>query len=399
MSDSTYPVIRLPSAVEKAITALPCLPPKPSLSELPELQLPPRPQEPIVPAKPQKPAPFARKQPQRFPFFTLFLSGIWSSAVGGLVAVLNDNNKLGLAITVLLVTFSVLRSHLTYGRRQEKYKNERQKWLEEVELYNQYYALWENRSQQLIAYKQDDVDWQEAFIRAERERHEQKDLKDRQLEAQYQQLIAELHSPEAIATYRHSLVSDAASQMLPHEGLGEASVGSFDGYLVSRLEEYFGEDRIFTGIKVYGNKQGNYLVPDAVYIDMDIGLHIAIESDEPYSLKQTNYGEPIHYIGYLDDERREEVYVNKYKWILVRFAEEQVIRYADSCCKKIAQLLAEILSDPSYLTPFAEVSDLPLIQRWTQAKAQEMVTIKHRDTYFNYFEKMPKPSPKKKSSS
>jgi hypothetical protein len=350
MSDSTYPVIRLPSAIEKAITALPPLPPKPSLSEPPKLQLPPRPQEPIVPGKPQEPAPFAKKRPQRFPLLSLFLSGIGSVAFGRLVAILNDNNKLGLAITVLLITFSVLRSHLTYRKRQEKYNNKRQKWLEEIELYNQYYALWENRSQQFIAYKQADEDWQEAFIRAERQHHEQEKLKDRQLKTQYQQRIEELHLPETIATYRHSLVSDAASQMLPHEGLGEASAGSFDGYLVSRLEEYFGEDRIFTGIKVYGNKQGNYLVPDAVYIDMDIGLHIAIESDEPYSLKQTNYGEPIHYIGYLDDERREEVYVNKYKWILVRFAEEQVVRYADSCCKRIAQLLAETLSDSSYLT-------------------------------------------------
>jgi hypothetical protein len=397
MSDSTYPVIRLPSAVKKAITALPPLPSKPPLSEPPKLQLPPRPQKPIVPAEPQRPAPFEKDKPQRFPFFPLFLCGIGSTAIGGLVAMQTDHYW-GLAIAMLLTAFSVGISHATYDRRLKKYETERQISSKKQKLYDQDCALWKaRRSQILLAYEQDDVDWQEACIRAEQQ-HEQK-LNDWRSEAQYQQKIEESRSPETIATYRRSLINEAMSQMLPHDGLGEAGIGSFDGYLVSHLEKYFGEDKIFTGIKVYRINQHNYHIPDAAYIDENIGLHIAIESDEPYSLNQSNYGEPIHYTGCPDDEQREDVYVNKYQWLLVRFAEEQVVCYADSCCKSIAQLLVEILDDPSYLVPFTGVPDLPPMKRWTQAEAQEKAAVNYRDSYFNKFENMPKPPPKKKPSS
>jgi hypothetical protein len=45
-------------------------------------------------------------------------------------------------------------------------------------------------------------------------------------------------------------------------------------------------------------------------------------------------------------------------WVVVRFSADQVRNTPDSCCKTLAEIGAELLQNPGWLEPFAEVYDL-----------------------------------------
>lgn len=115
--------------------------------------------------------------------------------------------------------------------------------------------------------------------------------------------------------------------------------------------------------------------PDFIYIDPITGNHIDIELDEPYVY---DTGEPTHYQGY--DDKRNQFFLNN-SWAIIRFSEEQIIKYPDSCCKAIAEVVAYFRSDETPLEPFINTLDLAPIPHWTQEEAVKMAQASYRDTY------------------
>jgi hypothetical protein len=122
--------------------------------------------------------------------------------------------------------------------------------------------------------------------------------------------------------------------------------------------------------------------PDFAYIDREINLFIDIEIDEPYTYD--NYGKikPIHYFGRSKDENRNDFFNNNRGWIVIRFSEEQAVRYPDSCCKFIAQQIAEITRNSAITSQFAQTLDLQPQQQWTKKEAIEMGKRKERNDYY-----------------
>jgi hypothetical protein len=118
--------------------------------------------------------------------------------------------------------------------------------------------------------------------------------------------------------------------------------------------------------------------PDFAYIDKEINLFIDIEIDEPYI---SNNRKPIHYVGYFKDKIRNDFFNNR-GWIVIRFSEEQVVRYPHSCCKFIAQQIAEITRNSAITSQFAQTPDLQPQQQWTKKDAIEMATREERDDYY-----------------
>ncbi|MGA9377823.1 MAG: hypothetical protein WBV73_03385 [Phormidium sp.] len=66
--------------------------------------------------------------------------------------------------------------------------------------------------------------------------------------------------------------------------------------------------------------------------------------------------------------------------MVIRFAEEQVCRWPDSCCKTIATVVSQVLGN-SLPSEFTNVPDLPPIDRWTEAQAQLMAEHNYRNRY------------------
>ena len=212
---------------------------------------------------------------------------------------------------------------------------------------------------------------QQRYSFAKRHRDYQEQLRN------YEQKVAESQKPENVEEYRRQEVRRALNQTIPnHTKDTGARKGKSEAKFEQYLNRYFPR-QIYTDLALRIPNFKRPYTADFTYIDKEIKLFIDIEIDEPYIY---NTREPIHYIGYWKDKIRNDFFNNK-GWIVIRFSEEQVVRYPDSCCKFIAQQIAEITGNSAITSQFAQTPDLQPQQQWTEKEAIEMANRKERDDY------------------
>lgn len=111
--------------------------------------------------------------------------------------------------------------------------------------------------------------------------------------------------------------------------------------------------------------------PDFTMICKKTDLHIDIEIDEPYTLKDNK---PIHYIDSSDNKRNEFFLDNN--WCIIRFSEKQIISQTKECIETIKSVYKSIIEmNSSYST------DLKLDPRWTYEESFIMQNNKYRENY------------------
>jgi hypothetical protein len=194
-------------------------------------------------------------------------------------------------------------------------------------------------------------------------------------EKDYQKEITRIRSPANVAQYRQDELLKALKQTTPNDGRNS---NAKRGYLEPKLEKYlrlYFEKYIQTGLTIQERKYT--ISPDFAYIDSHTSLYIDIELDEPYDYYS---GTPIHYVGI--DGWRNSV-VESRGWCVIRFAEEQVARQPDECCKEIAKFIFHILGDATILKSFTYVGDIIPIEQWTEAEAAAMAAQNYRQNYNN----------------
>lgn len=125
----------------------------------------------------------------------------------------------------------------------------------------------------------------------------------------------------------------------------------------------------------YSIKDTYNFTPDFTYYNKKLGFFIDIEIDEPY-VGET--GQPIHFL-YKDDYRNTRFTSNG--WIVVRFAEEQVVRFPKECCEVIAQIVEAMKNKDVPKT--TATTTLKKIKQWTKKEAQQMAIARYRNTYLN----------------
>ena len=136
------------------------------------------------------------------------------------------------------------------------------------------------------------------------------------------------------------------------------------------LVAHFGKSFIKTNLQL--GKFALPFVPDFCYIDQEKSIYIDIEIDEPYSIMSK---EPIHFLG--ADDNRNDFFISQ-GWAIIRFAEEQIIKYPQSCCTTISNMINYLLSK----TEKPEIT-VPLLACWTKKEAIEMAKNEHRQYYKN----------------
>ena len=138
------------------------------------------------------------------------------------------------------------------------------------------------------------------------------------------------------------------------------------------LRQHFG-DRIHTGCTIRNPKydRKHPYTADFAYIEKTLGLYIDIEIDEPYVYNQTTL---THCIG--SDDERNGIFLER-GWIVLRFAEEQVVCYPQQCCQTIAEVVATFQGQQSY----GEIPFPPAIKHWTKEEAMKMMLEQYRQTY------------------
>lgn len=150
------------------------------------------------------------------------------------------------------------------------------------------------------------------------------------------------------------------------------------------LSKYLSDTTILSDAAIRISENMQYEPDIAIIYDKDYHIHIDIEIDEPYSGYDRK---PIHYKNNPADLYR-DLYFTNAGWIVVRFAEEQIIKSPLNCILIISRLLHAI--DRTYTinqSLFTELSNsderFKLITKWSIEDSQNMAAVNYREKYLN----------------
>ncbi|MEI6379303.1 MAG: hypothetical protein WCO81_00225 [Cyanobacteriota bacterium ELA615] len=186
-------------------------------------------------------------------------------------------------------------------------------------------------------------------------------------------------TPQRIADYREQIKMEIlASASNPNTINRNVKSGRAEADFKEILAIYFSK-RIMVK-KGFNIPNFHYpYIPDFIYWDKKSNLYIDIEIDEPYVYDN---GEPIHYLGSQRDCTRDRFFLEQ-NWLVIRFAEEQIIKYPHSCCKVVAQEIVKITGDDSLMLRFKNIAALKTVSQWTYAQAIDMAAKKVRNNNYS----------------
>ncbi|MDF5727886.1 MAG: hypothetical protein PUP92_07555 [Rhizonema sp. PD38] len=158
-------------------------------------------------------------------------------------------------------------------------------------------------------------------------------------------------------------------------GVSNAPIGASEVVFKQVLERHF-PGRVQTQLRFPINgTEYSYSIDFAILFD-EIGLAIDCEIDEPYAY---NSRKPTHCVDQPQDSQRNSFFLSG-NWMVIRFAEEQVVRYPESCCKQIASAIA-LIGVEQYQKKFQDVLAVPRMRQWTKRQAKKMAKSKYRERY------------------
>lgn len=155
-------------------------------------------------------------------------------------------------------------------------------------------------------------------------------------------------------------------------------VGQTEQFFFNHLKEYF-YDTVYKNLGIIvDNFEGEPYVPDFVIYIEELNLCLDIEIDEPYSTDK----KPIHYIAGNDIHRNS--FFNNNKWIVIRFAEIQIIRQPNECCELIQNVINFIYNENETTKNNLEnikkhINNIP---RWTESDAIWLANQQFRNLYY-----------------
>ena len=160
--------------------------------------------------------------------------------------------------------------------------------------------------------------------------------------------------------------------------------GYSEEFFEDLLSQYLSNTTIVTDAALRISENIQYEPDIAIISDKNYHIHIDIEIDEPYSGYDRK---PIHYKNNLPDLYRDQ-YLTNAGWIVVRFAEEQIIKSPLNCILLICRLLHII--DSTYIINQSLFTDLSNsvesykpISKWSIEESQNMAAENYREKYLN----------------
>lgn len=176
--------------------------------------------------------------------------------------------------------------------------------------------------------------------------------------------------------YLSKLADTMRGKVLQPDGVTEAPIGASEEAFKGFLELFF-PGRVYAQLRLsIPNWDGAYSTDFTISFP-EIGIWIDCEIDEPYDYKT---GKPTHCIN--SDCNRNTFFL-KNNWIVVRFSEEQIVRYPKSCCKELAIVIQIVTGMGMYSQELVTVPTLMPTPMWTHRQAKKMAKAKYRDRYLN----------------
>lgn len=185
-----------------------------------------------------------------------------------------------------------------------------------------------------------------------------------------------LRSPQREAQLRRRIEGKVLQPM----GKSTATQGVSEKTFYRVLAQVF--PKVVQGVE-FQNAEFPYPYSADFVLVHESGLCIDIEIDEPYV---GNTKAPHHCIDQGKDEIRNKFFTNG-NWTVIRFSEQQAVKYPQSCCMVIAEVLAKISGDFTYLTQLQGVPNLPIDPMWTIKQAKKWAIADYRQTYLPSYQR------------
>jgi len=181
---------------------------------------------------------------------------------------------------------------------------------------------------------------------------------------------------DELQTYLVALSAHMKGQVLQPDGVTDAPIGASERAFGQVLETFFPR-RVKAQLRLpIPNWDGAYSTDFTISFP-EIGIWIDVEIDEPYDYKT---GKPTHCSDDERDRNRNSFFLLN-NWIVVRFSEEQVVRYPESCSKEIALVIRRVTGIEKYVHDLADATSLGISPMWTSRQAKKMAKAKVRDKY------------------
>jgi hypothetical protein len=166
-------------------------------------------------------------------------------------------------------------------------------------------------------------------------------------------------------------ITNLETSLLP----SEAQVGVSEQFFLTHAQKYF-STACFGRKHPHPNREEKYWYSSDIEIILP-GLGIQVEIDEPYEGKQSR---PHHCSDDSGDKQRDIFFLER-GWIIIRFAERQVVESPVACCRVIGQVLAELTGERSCLDAIGKQQPLAKTATWTTKEAMVMAKKNFRHQY------------------
>ncbi|WP_373536253.1 hypothetical protein [Microcoleus sp.] len=195
-------------------------------------------------------------------------------------------------------------------------------------------------------------------------------------EIQHKRQMAESQKPEKIKQYRYQIIKDIIIKTVPPEGrIVSTKCQWLESKFYKNLQQLF-QDKVYNNLIIHKSHSYQPYCIEISYFDKLTNLRIDIIIDKPYHYET---GEPKNYDVLVQENQRHQLFLEK-GWIVIRFAEEQVVCWPQSCCRVIAEVIHQIIGTP-IPEELTTVETLRPIQQWNEFEARQMAQERYRDHY------------------
>lgn len=195
----------------------------------------------------------------------------------------------------------------------------------------------------------------------------------------YKTMITEELPP---ITYKQKLIDGLKQTKRPIKRIKNPNKGSSEDYFYQHLIIWF-QGHVYRNYAVKEFANSEPFIPDFFYQDPETNLHIDIEIDEPYDYKTKK---PTHYLTtdemHMDEYRN--MFFNDLGWFVIRFSEEQVLRFPNECCYILSNLIFKITGKAYHKKNIK--TNLKPTKCWIYEESLEMANEARRNMFLKILE-------------
>lgn len=165
-----------------------------------------------------------------------------------------------------------------------------------------------------------------------------------------------------------STFSPANINLRAHENYKSGLSESHFGFRLKKYFHYYLRENV-----VLNDGRYSPYHPDFVILIEKHNLVFDIEIDEPYVYTS---GKPIHF----DDSQRNNYFLQN-GWHIIRFSEEQAVKFPVLCCKVISEIIYDLTDEHIWIEGFHEMEEIIPLKGWNEQMAKQMAGSSYRNIY------------------